>query len=110
MRLVEVLQLTAAILAVPAGMFSSIEKKTVGHFKRSDATSPETAVELPPLKKFARWRISRLKSLGAIISTESDRLYLDKAAYSSIRKKRALLAVSFVTVTFTCVVLIYKLF
>ncbi|MBN1879174.1 hypothetical protein JW823_03610 [bacterium] len=110
MRLVEVLQLTAAILAVPAGMFSSIEKKILGHFRQSEATSPDTAIELPPLKKFARWRVSRLKSLGAIISTESDMVYFSKTVYSSIRKRRALIAVSFVIVTFTCVVLLYKLF
>lgn len=110
MRLVEVLQLTAAILAIPAGIFSSIEKRILGYFRRSDATSPDTAIQLPPLKRFAQWRVSRLKLLGAIISTEEDEVYLDKAAYSSIRRKRAIMVSSAVIVIFTCVVFIYQLF
>lgn len=107
MRLVEAVQLSATFLGILASVASIAEKRLVGRFQKAGATTPESALELPPLRPLTRWRLHRLASARAVLFLGEHRAYFDAAAYKALRKKRIVLVVSMVLVALTIVVLVH---
>jgi hypothetical protein len=102
MRLVEMLQVSAAILAVLASAFMAIEGRLV-------SLSVETAIAIPRVRILMRWRLSKLKALRAFVVVDAHHLYLDEERYRVLRKKRAFLGVLLVLLTLAVVVLVHGL-
>ncbi len=107
MRLVEALQVAGAILGSAASLFTVIEKRLLMRFRRADATAPENAVELPRLGVLSRWRLSRLRSVRAVVEVDDRRTYLDERTYASLRRKRAVFGIILVVVALALVVLLH---
>lgn len=107
MRLVDVLQAAGAILGVLASAFMVVEKRLVTRFRSAGATSPEDAIEVPSFGAALRWRMSRLSSARAVLPAGDRRVYLDEKAYSSLRKRRAVLGVTVVVVVLAIVILLH---
>ncbi len=108
MRLVELVQAAAAVLGVLASTFMVLEKRLVRRFRRAGASSPETAIDLPPLSFLSRWRLSRLESTNAVVSVDHQRRYLDEEAYEPLRKQRAVRGVTLVVLVLAIVVLAHR--
>ncbi|MCP4662928.1 MAG: hypothetical protein GY856_46645 [bacterium] len=108
MRLVEVLQITAAVIGVFASAFAAMEQRLVKRFRREGALAPATAIELPRLRIAMRWRLGRLRSAGAVVVGEDGRSYLNEAAYLALRKKRAILGISLVAIVIAGVIFVHK--
>ena len=109
MRLVEVLQIAGTVLGILASAFAVAEKRLVERFRRAVATAPETAIAVPPLRIFSRWRLARLRSTGAVVTVDDGRPYLDEAVYSAGRRRRVMIAVSLVIVVLAIVVVVHGL-
>jgi hypothetical protein len=108
MRLVEALQIAAALMGALATAFTAIEGRFVGRFRRAAATSPERAIELPPLGVIGRWRRSRLGAAGAVVDAEGGTVYLNETAYAALRRSRRLRAVTAVLLVLASVVLVHR--
>ena len=93
MRRVEVIQITAALVAIPAAIPSNYDRKLIKRFKAAEAFTAEAAVELPSLSRLTRWRLSRLIALGAVVQVEPSGYFFDAVVYRSIRKKRRLIII-----------------
>jgi hypothetical protein len=107
MRLVEMMQIAGAILGSTASTFAVIEKRLLMLFRRADATSAENAIEIPRVNALIRWRLSRLKAIGALGEVDDHRIYLNEAAYASLRRRRAVVGISLVVAVLTLVVLLH---
>jgi hypothetical protein len=109
MRLVEVLQVAGTLLGALASAFMVVEKRLLTRFRRAGATSPDSSIELPRLNFLSRWRLSRLEKANAVVSDDQHRVYLDGVVYGSLRKKRAVRAVTLVVLALAIVILAHGL-
>ncbi len=108
MRLVELLQVTGAVLGILATAFMAVEQRLVAHFLRAGAMSAEAATELPALRPVLRWRLRRLEKIGAVVRVGPRRLFLDEVRYAAVRRRRAVLGVSSVLVILALVVVLQR--
>lgn len=107
MRLVEVLQLVAAIGGAVATAFQVVERRLLKRLRGSGATSPESAIALPRLSAVMRWRLARLVKQRSVVAVEPGRVYLDEASYRAGRARRAVIGVSLALLAIALVVLVF---
>jgi len=110
MRLVEALQVTAAVFGAAASIFASAERGIVKRLRREGATSTKTAIDLPRLRPLARWHLARLVAHGAVVVGEQGRAHLDEAMYAPVRRKRKIVGASLAAITLAVVVVLYTIF
>ncbi len=108
MRLVEALQIAAALLGALATAFTAIEGRFVRRLRRAAATSREAAIELPPLSALGRWRRARLTAAGAVVEAKAGRVYLDEGSYAVLRRARRVRAVTAVLLIIALVALAHR--
>jgi hypothetical protein len=92
-------------LAAIASGLAAIEQHIIKKLLRKGATSKQKAVELTKVVLISRWRLNRLKDLGAIIEDDSGKYYYHEPRYKNLLKNRviAVIAVSII-------VLVVKIF
>ncbi len=87
MRLVEILQLIAALAGTLVSIYAGLEKRLLKRFRKAGATSPGDTLEIGRLNPIFRWRFNRLLKTGVIINI-NDEYYLDNHRWRELRKKR----------------------
>jgi hypothetical protein len=94
----ELLQILAALLSAAASFIAAAEVRLVKRLRAGQATDPDHAVGLGGLRPLGRWRLSRLRSAGAVQAIGPDAFYLDEARYGAMRHRRRVRAVTLVAI------------
>jgi hypothetical protein len=109
MRLVEVVQVLAALVGAFASLAIGFEQKLLSTLKKQNASSPESAARLPEPRALSKWRLSVLLKHGAVRRTEDGLLYFDVGGYRLMRRRRISIAIPATLVAVAVVVLLAAL-
>ena len=84
-----------------ASALAAIEQRIIEKLLRKGATSEQKAGELSKVVLISRWRLNRLKKLGAIIEVDSGKYYYYESRYKNLLKNRVI-----AVITITIIVLV----
>jgi hypothetical protein len=93
----EILRLLSAVVPLLALILLATERRMIRRLRNGGAVSAATAIPLNARSVFARFRLARLRSAGAVVTASADRFFLDADAYARYRRwrrKRALAVIA----------------
>lgn len=88
MRLVEVLQVVAPLIAILAALSRRAERRLVERLRGGSALTAATAIAFAPAGRLERWRLGRLARAGAVRDAGPGTAYLDEDSYQVYRRTR----------------------
>ena len=78
----------APVLIVFLAVMTRLERRLVARLRDAQATSPEQAIDLGPVRGLAGLRLQRLLDSGAVVTLPDGRSYLDEDEWSTFRLER----------------------
>jgi hypothetical protein len=94
----EILQAVSTIVSLLAFILIATERRLVRRLRDGGAVSAATAIPLAARSVFARFRLSRLQSGGAVLTAGADRFFLDPTGYARYRRSRRKRALAVVAI------------
>jgi hypothetical protein len=79
---------------------AAIEQNIIKKLLKRGATSEQKAIELKKTKLISRWRLNRLKQLGAILESSSGKCYYNEIKYKTLLKRRIIAVITIVVIVF----------
>ncbi len=87
----------SVVPSIIGAQIAAAERRLIGHFRESGATSAERAIASPAERHFESKRLAHLVRRGVVIESAPGRYYLDEAAYvrqASARRRSGLIVLS----------------
>ena len=82
------------------GAAAAADHRIARHLLERRATAPERAVAFSPEGRLDARRLDRLKTQGIVREAAPGAFYLDEAAWARLRKRRVILVVILLAITF----------
>ena len=87
---------------------AAIEQEIIKKFLKRGATSEQKAIKLQKIKLISRWRLNRLKQLGAILESSSGKCYYNEFKYKTLLKKRVIAVITIVVIVIIITIIYFN--